>query len=135
MPKKLPEYVLIAFACLLIGYGTGAVITASKNSLTLGDTMAVKWSDGVHDSPAYGAHVYLVPYMSNDFRGLAVRLQVYIGHDKRQQQFTAEHHLGLVKNQDEGARHWSKVRWEKDGLHVGEGNETLFFPIENLKPK
>ena len=34
LPEKLPEYVLIAFACLLIGYGTGAVLTARKNTLT-----------------------------------------------------------------------------------------------------
>ena len=135
LPEKLPEYVLIAFACLLIGYGTGAVLTARKNTLTLCDTVAVKWSDGIHETPAYCAHVYLVPYMSNDFRGLAARLQVYIGRDPGKQQFTAEHHLGLVKDQSEGARSWGKLRWEKDGLHLGEGNDTMFFPLTNLRPK
>ena len=133
LPKNLPEYVLIAFACLLIGYGTGTVITARKNSLTLGETVSVKWSDGIHDTPAYCAHVYLDPYMTNNFRGHAARLIVFLGRDKPNQKFTTPHHLGLAKNQSEATKKWGNLRWERDGLHIGEGNTSAFISINKIE--
>ena len=135
MPKKFPEYVLIAFACLLIGYGTGAVVSAKRNSLTLSETVSVKWSDGVLDGPAYGAHVYLDPYMTNDFRGLAVRVRVFIGRDQHEQKFSAPHHLGLARTQGEAVRQWGNIRWANDGLHLGEGNRSVFIPVHKIKPQ
>ena len=134
-PKNLPEFVLIAFTCLLIGYGTGAVISARKNSLTLGETVAVKWSDGIHSNPAYGAHVYLDPYMTNNFRGHAVRLRVFIGRKEYEQKFTAPHHLGLAKTQDEAVRQWGNLRWAQEGLYVGANNQTTFISVEKIKPQ
>ncbi len=135
LPLKFPEYVLIAFACLLIGYGTGAVVSARRNSLTLDETVAVKWSDGVHDGPAYGAHVYLDPYMTNDFRGLAVRVRVFIGREKHEQKFSTPHHLGLTRTQAEAVRQWGNIRWANDGLHLGEGNHSVLIPIHKIKPQ
>ena len=134
-PKNLPEFVLIAFTCLLIGYGTGAVISARKNSLTLGETVAVKWSDGIHSNPAYGAHVYLDPYMTNNFRGHAVRLRVFIGRKEYEQKFTAPHHLGLAKTQDEAVRQWGNLRWAQEGLYVGANNQTTFISVDKITPQ
>ena len=134
-PKNLPEFVLIAFTCLLIGYGTGAVISARKTSLTLGETVAVKWSDGIHSNPAYGAHVYLDPYMTNNFRGHAVRLRVFIGRKEYEQKFTAPHHLGLAKTQDEAVRQWGNLRWAQEGLYVGANNQTTFISVDKIKPQ
>jgi len=133
LPKNISEYVLIAFACLLIGYGTGAVISARKNSLTLGETVAVKWSDGIHDTPAFCAHVYLDPYMTNNFRGHAARVIIFSGRDKYNQKFTSPHHLGLAKNQSEAIQKWGNLRWELDGLHVGEGNKSSFIPLSKIQ--
>ena len=135
LAKNLPEFVLIAFTCLLIGYGTGAVISARKNSLTLGETVAVKWSDGIHSNPAYGAHVYLDPYMTNNFRGHAVRLRVFIGRKEYEQKFTAPHHLGLAKTQDEAVRQWGNLRWAQEGLYVGANNQTTFISVDKIKPQ
>ena len=126
---------LIAFTCLLIGYGTGAVVSARKNSLTLGETVAVKWSDGVHNNPVYGAHVYLDPYMTNNFRGHAVRLRVFIGRQEYGQKFTAPHHLGLAKTQDEAVRQWGSLRWSLEGLYVGANNQTTFISVDKITPQ
>ena len=30
LPPKLPEFVLVALVCLMIGYGTGSVLTERK---------------------------------------------------------------------------------------------------------
>ncbi|MBR89918.1 MAG: hypothetical protein CMO66_01410 [Verrucomicrobiales bacterium] len=133
LPKHFAEYFLIGFVCLLIGYGTGAVISTRKNSMTLGDTVAVKWSDGIRDNPSYGAHIFLTPYMTNKFRGHAVWLQVYIGRKNEGQRFTLPHRLGLAKTPDLAARQWSRIEWLKNGLHVGEGNHSTFIPIEEFR--
>ena len=134
-PKNLPEYVLVAFTCLLIGYGTGAVISTRKNSLTLGETVAVRWSDGIHNDPAYGAHVYLDPYMTNNFRGHAVRLRIFIGREEHEQKFTAPRHLGLAKTQDEAVRQWGGLQWTREGLYIGANNQTTFIPLDQITPQ
>ena len=63
LPKKLPEFVLVALVCLMIGYGTGTVLTERKKMVTLEHSVTLLWSDGEFDEPALGAHVFLEPHM------------------------------------------------------------------------
>ena len=58
LPKKLPEFVLVALVCLMIGYGTGTVLTERKKMVTLEHSVTLLWSDGEFDEPALGAHVF-----------------------------------------------------------------------------
>lgn len=55
LPKKMPEFVLVALVCLVIGYGTGAVLTERKKMVTLENSITLKWSDGVFADPSFGA--------------------------------------------------------------------------------
>ena len=57
LPKKLPEFVLVALVCLMIGYGTGTVLTERKKMVTE-HSVTLLWSDGEFDEPALGAHVF-----------------------------------------------------------------------------
>ncbi len=126
----------MAGVCLMIGYGTGAVLGIRKHSLGLGDTLAVAWSDGVGDATIYGAHVYVEPHMDGKTRGLAVRLRVFIGRDKRTQRFTARHELGVVGTHAEALSKWGRAAWSADGLRVGAVPGAEFFlPKERLVPQ
>jgi hypothetical protein len=122
-PKKMPEFVLVALVCLVIGYGTGAVLTERKKMVTLENSITLKWSDGVFNDPPLGAHVYLEPHMA----GKSVRLRVY--HGRNQPLFYMPGPIGeidVLGTAKEAASKWSKVEWRKDGLHVGiDGNRTL----------
>ena len=136
LPQKLPEFILVAGVCLLIGYGTGAVLGIRKHAMKLGDTIAVAWSDGALAGPIYGAHVYLDPYMDGETRGHAVRVRVFIGRDKRTQQFTARHELGVVKTPAEAIAKWGRAHWAADGLRVGTApGKEFFLPKEKLVPE
>ena len=90
LPKKLPEFALVALASTMIGYGTGVVLTERKNMVTLEHSITLKWSDGVFDDPPLGAHVFLEPHMN----GKSVRLRVYIG--RTQPQFFMPGHIGEI---------------------------------------
>ena len=131
--KKLPEFILVALVCLTIGYGTGAVLTERKKMVTLESSVALKWSDGVFDSPPLGAHIYLEPHMD----GKSVRLRVYFGRE-RPQFFMPGHNgeIDVVRDAQQASSKWSSIRWRSDGLHVGvDGNRTRYFvPHKKIKP-
>ena len=131
--KKLPEFILVALVCLTIGYGTGAVLTERKKMVTLESSVALKWSDGVFDSPPLGAHVYLEPHM----HGKSVRLRVYFGRE-RPQFFMPGHNgeIDVVRDAQQASSKWSNILWRSDGLHVGvDGNRTRYFvPRKKIKP-
>ena len=131
--KKLPEFILVALVCLTIGYGTGAVLTERKKMVTLESSVALKWSDGVFDSPPLGAHIYLEPHMD----GKSVRLRVYFGRD-RPQFFMPGHNgeIDVVRDAQQASSKWSNILWRSDGLHVGvDGNRTRYFvPHKKIKP-
>ena len=133
LPKKLPEYILIALVCLMIGYGTGAVLTERKKMVTLEHSVTLRWSDGVFDDPPLGAHVFLEPHMD----GKSVRLRVYIG--RSQPQFYMPGRIGeidVVRTAEGAAEKWGQIEWRSDGLHVGvDGNRTrLIVPHGEIKP-
>ena len=132
-PKKLSDVILTGFVCLMIGYGTGAVLTERKKMVTLEHSLTLKWSDGVFDDPPLGAHVFLEPHMN----GKSVRLRVYIGRDKPQ--FFMPGRIGELQVTDtaeEAAAKWGKIRWKADGLHIGmNGNRTRrFIPRAQILP-
>ena len=131
--KKLPEFILVALVCLTIGYGTGAVLTERKKMVTLESSVALKWSDGVFDSPPLGAHIYLEPHMD----GKSVRLRVYFGRE-RPQFFMPGHNgeIDVVRDAQQASSKWSNILWRSDGLHVGvDGNRTRYFvPRKKTKP-
>ena len=132
-PKKLSDVILTGFVCLMIGYGTGAVLTERKKMVTLEHSLTLKWSDGVFDDPPLGAHVFLEPHMN----GKSVRLRVYIGRDKPQ--FFMPGRIGELQVTDtaeEAAAKWGKIRWKADGLHIGmNGNRTRrFIPHAQILP-
>ena len=131
--KKLPEFILVALVCLTIGYGTGAVLTERKKMVTLENSVALKWSEGVFDSPPLGAHIYLEPHMD----GKSVRLRVYFGRE-RPQFFMPGHNgeIDVVRDAQQASSKWSSIRWRSDGLHVGvDGNRTRYFvPHKKIKP-
>ena len=131
--KKLPEFILLALVCLTIGYGTGAVLTERKKMVTLESSVALKWSDGVFDSPPLGAHIYLEPHMD----GKSVRLRVYFGRE-RPQFFMPGHNgeIDVVRDAQQASSKWSNILWRSDGLHVGvDGNRTRYFvPHKKIKP-
>ena len=132
-PKKLSDVILTGFVCLMIGYGTGAVLTERKKMVTLEHSLPLNWSDGVFDDPPLGAHVVLEPHMN----GKSVRLRVYIGRDKPQ--FFMPGRIGELEVTDtaeEAAAKWGKIRWEADGLHIGvNGNRTRrFIPRAQILP-
>ena len=131
--KKLPEFILVALVCLTIGYGTGAVLTERKKMVTLESSVALKWSDGVFDSPPLGAHIYLEPHMD----GKSVRLRVYFGRE-RPQFFMPGHNgeIDVVRDAQQASSKWSNILWRSDGLHVGvDGNRTRYFvPRKKIKP-
>ena len=131
--KKLPEFILVALVCLTIGYGTGAVLTERKKMVTLESSVALKWSDGVFDSPPLGAHIYLEPHMD----GKSVRLRVYFGRE-RPQFFMPGHNgeIDVVRDAQQASSKWSNILWRSDGLHVGvDGNRTRYFvPHKKIKP-
>ena len=131
--KKIPEFILVALVCLTIGYGTGAVLTERKKMVTLESSVALKWSDGVFDSPPLGAHIYLEPHMD----GKSVRLRVYFGRE-RPQFFMPGHNgeIDVVRDAQQASSKWSSIRWRSDGLHVGvDGNRTRYFvPHKKIKP-
>ncbi len=133
LPKKLPEYILIALVCLMIGYGTGAVLTERKKMVTLEHSVTLRWSDGVFDDPPLGAHVFLEPHMD----GKSVRLRVYIG--RSQPQFYMPGRIGeidVVRTAEDAAKKWGQIEWRSDGLHVGvDKNRTrLIVPHGEIKP-
>ena len=133
LPKKMPEFVLVALVCLVIGYGTGAVLTERKNMVTFENSITHKRSDGVFDDPPLGAHVYLEPHMD----GKSVRLRVY--HGRNQPLFYMPGPIGeidVVRTAKEAASKWTKVEWRKSGLHVGiDGNRTLLqIPRNEINP-
>lgn len=133
LPKKLPEFVLVALVCLMIGYGTGSVLTERKKMVTLEHSVTLLWSDGEFDEPALGAHVFLESHMD----GKSVRLRVYIG--RRQPKFFMPGRIGeidVVRTPEEAAAKWSKIEWRPDGLHLGvDGNRTRrFISHEDIKP-
>ena len=133
LPKKLPEFILVALVCLMIGYGTGSVLTERKQMVTLEHSVTLRWSDGVFDEPALGAHVFLEPHMD----GKSVRLRVYIG--RSQPKFFMPGRIGeidVARTPEDAAAKWSQIEWREDGLHVGvDGNRTrLFVPRKDIKP-
>ena len=131
--KKLPEFILVALVCLTIGYGTGAVLTERKKMVTLEKSVALKWSDGVFDSPPLGAHIYLEPHMD----GKSVRLRVYFGRE-RPQFFMPGHNgeIDVVRDAKQASSKWSSISWRSEGLHVGvDGNRTRYFvPPKKIEP-
>ncbi len=132
-PKKLSDVILAGFVCLMIGYGTGAVLTERKKMVTLEHSLTLKWSDGVFDDPPLGAHVFLEPHMN----GKSVRLRVYIGRD--QPQFYMPGRIGeldVTDTAEEAADKWGKLRWDSAGLHIGvNGNRTRrFIPRTQILP-
>jgi hypothetical protein len=137
LPRKIPEFVLVALVCLMIGYGTGSVLTERKKMVTLEHSIALKWSDGVHENPPLGAHVFLEPHMDGVTVGKSVRLRIYIG--REQPQFYMPGRIGqidVLSNPQEAVRKWRNIEWRKDGLHVGvDGNRTRFFvPHSEIRP-
>ena len=131
--KKLPEFILVALVCLTIGYGTGAVLTERKKMVTLESSVALKWSDGVFDSPPLGAHIYLEPHMN----GKSVRLRVYFGRERPQFFMPGPNgEIDVVRDAQQASSKWSSIRWRSDGLHVGvDGNRTRYFvPHKKIKP-
>ena len=132
--KKLPEFILVALVCLTIGYGTGAVLTERKKMVTLESSVALKWSDGVFDSPPLGAHIYLEPHMD----GKSVRLRVYFGRERPQFFMPGNNgEIDVVRDAQQASSKWSSIRWRSDGLHVGvDGNRTkeYFVPRKKIKP-
>ena len=131
--KKLPEFILVALVCLTIGYGTGAVLTERKKMVTLESSVALKWSDGVFDSPPLGAHIYLEPHMD----GKSVRLRVYFGRERPQFFMPGRNgEIDVVRDAQQASSKWSNILWRSDGLHVGvDGNRTrVFVPHKQIKP-
>ena len=131
--KKIPEFILVALVCLTIGYGTGAVLTERKKMVTLESSVALKWSDGVFDSPPLGAHIYLEPHMN----GKSVRLRVYFGRERPQFFMPGRNgEIDVVRDAQQASSKWSSIRWRSDGLHVGvDGNRTRYFvPHIKIKP-
>ena len=131
--KKLPEFILVALVCLTIGYGTGAVLTERKKMVTLESSVALKWSDGIFDSPPLGAHIYLEPHMD----GKSVRLRVYFGRERPQFFMPGRNgEIDVVRDAQQASSKWSSIRWRSDGLHVGvDGNRTRYFvPHKKIKP-
>ena len=131
--KKIPEFILVALVCLTIGYGTGAVLTERKKMVTLESSVALKWSDGVFDSPPLGAHIYLEPHMD----GKSVRLRVYFGRERPQFFMPGRNgEIDVVRDAQQASSKWSSIRWRSDGLHVGaDGNRTRYFvPYKKIKP-
>jgi len=131
LPKKWPEFLLVALACLTIGYGTGSVLTERKKMVTLEHSVALKWSDGVFDDPPLGAHIYLEPHMD----GKSVRLRVYLGRIRPDFFLPGLNgEIDVVKTAEEAATKWSTIRWNPDGLRLGDGNRThKFFPRAKIK--
>jgi len=132
-PKKLPEFILVTLVCLLIGYGTGTVLTERSHMVTPETTIALEWSDGIIDDPPMGAHVYLEPHMD----GKSVRLIIHIG--RGEPAFFQETHNGeidVVADAKAAAAKWSAVHWTPEGLHLGaDGNKSRhFIPRESIKP-
>ena len=131
--RKIPEFFLVALVCLTIGYGTGAVLTERKQMVTLENSVALKWSDGIFDTPPLGAHIYLEPHMD----GKSVRLRVYFGRE-RPQFFMPERNgeIDVVRDAKQASSKWSNIRWMSDGLHVGvDDNRTRYFvPHKKIKP-
>ena len=133
LPKKLPEFILVALVCLMVGYGTGTVLTERKRMVTLEHSITLKWSDGIFDNPALGAHIFLQPHMN----GKSVRLRIYIG--REQPQFYMPGRIGeidVVRTPEEAVRKWQHIEWREDGLHIGvEGNSTsLYIPHGDIEP-
>ena len=99
--------------------------------VTLEHSVALKWSDGVFDDPPLGAHVYLEPHMD----GKSVRLRVYLGRTRPDFFLPGLNgEIDVVKTAEEAAAKWSTIRWNPDGLHLGDGNRTRkFFPRAKIK--
>ena len=135
-PKKWPEFLLVGLVCLMIGYGTGSVITERKKMVTLENSIAVKWSDGIFDDPPLGAHIFLEPYMADGIRGKSVRLRVYLGRDKPDFFMPGPNgQIDIVKPPEEAAGKWSNIRWTEKGLHLGgdDNASTKFFPRSEIR--
>jgi hypothetical protein len=104
--------------------GTGAADESS---------VALKWSDGVFDSPPLGAHIYLEPHMD----GKSVRLRVYFGRERTQFFMPGRNgEIDVVRDAQQASSKWSNILWRSDGLHVGvDGNRTRYFvPHKQIKP-
>jgi hypothetical protein len=132
-PKKLAEFILVALVSLMIGYGTGTVLTERSHMITPETTIALEWSDGIIDDPPMGAHIYLEPHMD----GKSVRLIVHIG--RGEPAFFQESHNGeidVVADAKTAAEKWSVAQWTAEGLHLGQdGNKTRhFIPRASIKP-
>lgn len=135
-PKKWPEFLLVAVVGLMIGYGTGSVLTERKKMVTLEHSVALKWSDGIFDDPPLGAHVFLEPYMAKGIRGKSVRLRVYLGREKPDFYMPGPNgEIDVVKTPEEAATKWSQIRWTKKGLHLGgdANGSTKFIPRDQIR--
>ena len=133
LPKKLPEFILVSLVCLMIGYGTGTVLTERKKMVTLENSITLKWSDGIFDDPVLAAHVFLEPHMN----GKSVRLRVYISRDRPQFYMPGQiGEIDVVHTPEEAVQKWGNIEWREDGLHVGvEGNHTrLHVPHADIEP-
>jgi hypothetical protein len=101
--------------------------------VTLESSVALKWSDGVFDSPPLGAHIYLEPHMD----GKSVRLRVYFGRERPQFFMPGRNgEIDVVRDAQQASSKWSNILWRSDGLHVGvDGNRTRYFvPRKKIKP-
>ena len=129
MPKKWPEYLMIAVACLFIGYGTGAVITERKRLITFDKTISLQWSgkESYGGNPC-GAHVYVVPHP----KGYAVRARIYKSRILPISQDCGD--IGYTSTPEEAAEKWAIIRWETDGLHIGTGTNAFFLPRAKIEP-
>ena len=134
--KRWPELVLVAIVGLMIGYGTGSVITERKKMVTLEHSVALKWSDGVFDDPPLGAHVYLEPYMDGNMKGKSVRLRIYMGREKPDFLLPGSNgEIDVVKTAAEASAKWGRIRWTPEGLHLGgdDNRSAKFFPRETIQ--
>jgi hypothetical protein len=64
-----------------------------------------------------------------------VRLRVYLGRIRPDFFLPGLNgEIDVVKTPEEAATKWSTIRWNPDGLHLGDGNRThKFFPRAKIK--
>lgn len=121
--KKLILLIISVFI-LSIGYILGWITANQRNEYRLEQTITMKWGG---DGAFYGVHVYLESI--ND--GYSVRGRVYIG--RGNDYFHDLGELGQVKTDVEAVDKWGQIRFDDDGVHIGNnGPNDFYFPKEKL---
>ena len=113
LPKKLPEFVLVALVCLMIGYGTGTVLTERKKMVTLEHSVTLLWSDGEFDEPLW----VLMSFWNRTWTANPCDCACTSAAANPSFMPGRIGEIDVVRTPEEAAAKWSKIEWRPDGLH------------------